>query len=271
MNNKMRLAFSTKLFSDLPLSQRYAKIASIGVRNVCLHIEDGMEDDEIISAYKDFKQLGLSLVQISSANFSKSYVDEKHYTESIDEVKRLIKLQNVYGNAPITLSAGSYRGKKEEHIEFALNFIKEACDLAGNQDVPIALDFKPKKNQLLKTWTEVKEFYEKADKSNLFLNINTAVLHHLSTTDEDLEFIKGKAILLNLQDIEDKNWHVKINLGEGIADIKEWIKKTRNIVEDTCANSGFIPAALVMFHDCDEAEISRTLRYLESIATRLHM
>ncbi len=271
MNSKLHLALSTKAFGALPLEDIYMNIAKTGIRFVHLDLQEETNLEDVISAQQVFKKLGLKLVQISSRNFPKSYTDEKHYSEAIDEVKKLIEVQKVYDNATVSLTAGSYRGKKEEHIEASVKFMKKACELADGEGIKATLYFIPKKNQLIKTWQEMTDFYEKVANDNLLLNLNTAALHHLEVSDEDLEFAKEKAALLVLQDIEDKNWNVKINLGEGIADISSWTERVKPLIENTCTNKGLIPTSVVTLQSDEACELKRTLRYLESVLPQISM
>ena len=254
---------STKIYEDLPLSDRFRSIASFGVRNVLISVEKELTLEQAEQAYKDFSKLGLRCVQVKSSNMPVSYLDEDHYTQAIEEVKKLRDVLKIYGGHQIELTAGSFRGKKEEHLEAAAKFIAEACDIADESSMYCALDFTPKKNQLIKTWDEMRELYEKVEKENLLINVNTALLHHLSASDEELEFLEGKSALMELQDKQDDSWDTEINIGEGISDIPAWVEKTHGYVYNSCMKTGSIPCALMVFNGPDEMEINRTLRYLE--------
>lgn len=254
---------STKIYEDLPLSDRFRTIASFGVRNVLISAEKALTLEQAEQAYNDFSKLGLKCVQAKSSNMPVSYLDEAHYKQAIEEIEKLRDVLKIYGGRQIELTAGSFRGKKEEHLESAAKFIAEACDIADESLMYCALDFTPKKNQLIKTWNEMCELYDKVDKDNLLINVNTALLHHLSASDEDLEFLDEKSALIEIQDIKDESWDTDINIGEGISDITKWVKKTHDYVYGSCMQTGSIPCALMVFKDADETEIDRTLRYLE--------
>lgn len=271
MKNKLHLAMPTKIYSDDTLSESFKQIASHGVRTVLLNIDKDITLEDTVAAYKDFAQLGLKCIQIKSSNMPKSYMDEKHYNEAIDEIKKLSEIGKMYGCIQIELTAGSFRGKKEEHVESAVKFIKESCDIAAQCGQYCTLDFTPKKNPLIKTWQEMTELYEKVEKDNLLININTALLHHIVATDEDIHFLKEKAALIEIEDLEADSWSTDINLGEGIVDFKSWINKTKSYVLKSCENVGFFPAALLLLKTSDKNEIKRTLRYFENILPDLRL
>ena len=254
---------STKIYEDLPLSDRFRSIASFGVRNMLISAEKELTLEQAEEAYNDFSKLGLRCVQAKSSNMPVSYLDEDHYTQAIEEVKKLRDILKIYGGRQIELTAGSFRGKKEEHLEAAVKYIAEACDIAAESSMYCALDFTPKKNQLIKTWEDMRVLYEKAGKENLLINVNTALLHHLSVSDDGLDFLDGKSALMEIQDIKDDGWDTDINIGEGISDIHTWVKKTHEYVYGSCMQTGSIPCALMVFNKSDEMEINRTLRYLE--------
>ena len=254
---------STKIYEALPLSDRFRAIASFGVRNILISIEKELTLEQAEEAFKDFSKLGLRCVQAKSDNMPVSYLDESHYTQAIEEIKKLRDVLKIYGGRQIELTAGSFRGKKEEHLEAAAKLIAEACDIADESSMYCALDFTPKKNQLIKTWDDMHELYDKVGKDNLLINVNTALLQYLCASDEELEFLDGKCALMELQDIKDDSWDTDINIGEGISDITSWVRKTHGYVYSSCVQTGSIPCALMVFNKPDEMEIIRTLRYLE--------
>ena len=265
MKNKLRLAMSTNVFGDLPLIQRFQKIASFGIRYVLLGIDKDISNEDAEAARRDFSRLGLKCVQLKSLDMPKSYVSDAHYAEAIGEIKKLGQIAKMYGASQIELTAGSFRGKKDEHLEAAVKFIAEACDIASESSQYCALDFTPKKNQLIKTWKDMTELYGKVDKENLLINVNTALLHHFGVSAEELEFIKGKSALLEIEDIEGDGWQTDINIGEGISDIASWVDKAMPLILESCKKTGSCPAALIVLKKSDEEEIKRTLRYLERV------
>ena len=271
MKNRLRLAMSTGIYGGLPLSERFRKIASFGIRSVLLCIDKDTSSEDLENASRDFSGLGLKCVQVKSLNMPKSYVSGAHYTEAIDEIKKLCETAKIYGASQIELTAGSFRGKKEEHVDAAVKFISEACDMAGQEGMYCALDFTPKKNQLIKTWSEMTELCEKVGKENLLINVNTALLHHFEVSGEELEFIEGRAALLEIEDIEGDGWQTDINIGEGIADIAAWVDKTGHLVLESCKKTGSCPVALIVSKNSDEKEIKRTLGYLERILPKVGM
>jgi len=271
MRNRLRLAISTKIYGELPLAQRFRTVASYGLRYVSFCVEKKLSMQEAKEAYQDFSQLGLKCVQIKSLNMPKSYMDEKHFKEAIEEIKKISEIGKIYGTAQVELTAGSFRGKKEEHLDAAVKFIKETCDIVIQNRQYCALDFTPKKNQLIKTWQEMTELYEKVEKDNLLININTAMLHHYDISDEELEFLDGKLALIEIEDIQGDDWSTDISIGEGIADIESWVQKIYHFVLKSCSNTGGCPAALIMLKDSDDKEIKRTLKYLESVLPKIRL
>ncbi len=271
MKDKLHLAMSTKNFDGISLIKRLRKIASFGVRFIVLNLDKDTSLEEAESAYKDFSQLGLKCVQVVSDNMPKSYISERNYSQAIEEINKTSEIQEIYGGKQIEVTAGSFRGKKEEHFDAAVKFIKEACDIAASKGQYAALDFTPKRNQLIKTWSEMKALYAKVEKDNLLLNINTAALHHLSVDEDDMLFLESKASLIELLDIEDDNWSTEINLGEGISDIKNWIQKTKPFLFESCKTTGTMPVAVLILQNSEKAEIQRTLKYFESIMPDLRL
>ena len=271
MKNRLHIAMSTRLYGGAPLYETFKSIALYGVRYVLLCVEKDLSVEAAQEAYKDFSQLGLKCVQIKSLAMPKSYMDETHYKEAIGEIKKLSEIGKIYGVTQLELTAGSFRGEKKEHIDAAIKFIKEACDLAAENGQYCALDFTPKKNQLIKTWGEMKDLYGKIEKDNLLLNINTALLHHENGSDEDIQFLENKAAIIEILDIEDDNWSIDINLGEGIVDIKTWVEKTKTYVFNSCKKTGGYPAALIILNNSDKIEIKRTLKYFERIMPYLRL
>ena len=271
MKNRLRIAMSTNAFPEIELSQRFREAALFGVRYILLAVDKETSIEDAKSAFEDFSALGLSCVQTKSLNMPKSYMDESHYKQAMDEIKKLSEIMKIYGGAQIELTAGSFRGKKEEHLEAAVKFIAQACDIAAESSQFCALDFTPKKNQLIKTWQDMCELYEKVGKDNLLINVNTALMHHFKVSDSDLEFLEGRSAILEIQDIDGDGWDVDVNIGEGISDISTWVDKCAPYVFSSCQKNGGYPAALLLMPDTSEKEVERTLRYLEYIVPKVRL
>ncbi len=265
----MILGVSTQNWCTLLFCEQLQAIAKLGFRYVNIHLTEVYNQEEIDDAIKCIKQLHLIPGQMSSSLFPDDYLDEEDYEKAKMVGQNLINIQAQFGGKQISINAGTYSSKKANHLEASVKLIQELCDFASELDQIIALNMLPKDHQLVGKWEDALELYTQVDRDNFMINIDIGYENVAKEPMRSVDLLKGKLPQCKISDNDGISYQSDLNIGEGTADIKEWTGKLSPLVKETCDDIGDHPAAVLMFHDADDAEVKRTLKYMQEILPKL--
>lgn len=258
----------------IPLGEQFKRIAAHGFKYVNVIFDTNQSAGEKREAVKIFKDLGLYSgqmgVNVSTYN-AKAGPDS--WDNWIDTGKRKVEFQAELGGKQIVMVAGVYSAAYPFHNAWvdSVRAMQTVCDEAAQAGLVVALEYEPEIHYVTHTYEGTLTYLTQVDRNNFMINIDIGHVHCMQTPFRAVRLLRGLIPQCHITD-NDGTEHHGGRIGEGTADIAGWLKTLKPLVEETAADIGEIPAAVIEFGASDpDAEAKHIINYLQTIVPDLKM
>lgn len=259
---------------ELPLGEQFKRIAAHGFKYVNVIFDTGQHAQERREAVKIFKDLGLYSGQVGvNVSTYNAKAGPDSWANWIDTGKRKVEFQADLGGKQIVMVAGVYSADYPFHNAWvdSVRAMQIVCDEAAQAGQVVALEYEPEIHYVTHSFEETLTYLTQVDRDNFMINIDIGHVHCMQTPFRAMRLLRGLVPQCHITDNDGAEHHGGL-LGEGTADIAGWISALKPLVEETAAEIGEVPAAVVEFGAPDpDAEAARFIDYLASVVPELKM